>query len=178
MFCCGLLFFVFVERARDGLRSRVALRDLDGRLLRARLVEDDDAADDAAFVLSAVENARQGVTDTRAAAAGLPTPELRSVAEKIGRQQQATLAKLEALAKAKGWRLPQGNPERTNTVAVSGDARSSANFIVHQIASHQSTLDQFRAQLGGSGDAELKRALHAALPGYQKNLQILLGLKL
>jgi hypothetical protein len=136
------------------------------------------ATDDAAFMLSAVEGVRQGVIDSRAAASGLPTPELRSAAQKIGEQQQATLAKLETLAKAKGWRLPQSNSERTNTVAVTNATRTSADFIVHQIASHQNTLDQFRAQIGGQGDAELKRALRAALPGYQKNLEMLLGLKL
>jgi hypothetical protein len=116
--------------------------------------------------------------DSRAAATGLPTPELRSAAQKIGEQQHATLTKLESLAKAKGWRLPQANPDRTNTVPVSGGARTSADFIVHQIAAHQNTIEQFRAQIEGPGDAELKRALRTAVPGYEKNLQMLLGLKL
>ena len=138
-----------------------------------------EATDDAAFVLSAVESARQGVTDSRAAAAGLATPQLRAAAEKIGAQQKATLARLESLAKARGWRLPEGNPDRTNTVAVSSGTRTSADFIIHQIAAHQSTLDQFRAQLkDAGGDAELRRTLRVALPGYQKNLEMLLGLKL
>jgi hypothetical protein len=39
-------------------------------------------------------------------------------------------------------------------------------------------VDQFRAQIGGKGDPELRRALREALPGYQKNLEMLLGLKL
>jgi uncharacterized protein (DUF305 family) len=140
------------------------------------------ATDDAAFVLSTVESVRQGVTDARAAEAGLSTPELRAAAAKIGRQQAATLEKLEALAKTKGWRLPQGNPGRTGsvpvTVARSGAVRTNADFIVNQIAHHETTVDQFRAQLGGKGDAELKRALRDVLPGYQKNLEMLLGLKL
>jgi hypothetical protein len=137
-----------------------------------------EATDDAAFVLNAVESVRQGVADARAAESGLPTPELRSAAATIGRQQQATLEKLEALAKAKGWRLPQGNPARTNTVPVSGAARTSADFIVHQIAFHENMLAQYRAQLSGQGDAELRRVLRAEMPGHQKNLQMLLGLKL
>lgn len=136
------------------------------------------ATDDGAFVLTAVESVRQGVIDSRAAEAGLSSPELRAAAAKIGRHQKSTLDKLEALAKAKGWRLPQGNPERTGTVPVSGAARTSADFIIHQIAYHESTLDQFRAQIDGKGDAELRRALRDALPGYQKNLEMLLGLKL
>jgi len=129
-------------------------------------------------VLSAVENARQGVMDARAAEAGLPTPELRAAAAKIGRQQQATLEHLQALAGKKGWRLPQGNPARTGSVPVTSATRTSADFIINQIATHESTLDQFRAQLGGKGDGELKRALREAMPGYQKNLEMLLGLKL
>jgi hypothetical protein len=136
------------------------------------------ATDDAAFVLTAVESVRQGVIDSRAAEAGLPTPELRAAAAKIGRQQELTLDKLESIANAKGWRLPQGNPGRTSTVPVSNATRTSADFIINQIAYHESTVDQFRAQIGGKGDAELRRALRDALPGYQKNLEMLLGLKL
>lgn len=136
------------------------------------------ATDDPAFVLTAVENARQGVMDARAAESGLATPELRAAAATIGRQQTETLERLEGIAKKKGWRLPQGNPVRTGTVPVSSQARTSADFIINQIAHHQSIVEQFRAQLGGHGDAELKRALRDALPGYQKNLEMLLGLKL
>ena len=136
------------------------------------------ATDDTAFVLSAVESGRQGLIDARAAEAGLSSPELRSAAGKIGQTQEATLSKLEAVAKAKGWRLPERNPDRTNSVPVSGPSRTGANFIVHQIAHHQNTLAQYRAQLGGNGDAELKRVLRDAIPGYQKNLQMLLALKL
>jgi len=136
------------------------------------------ATDDAAFVLNTVESVRQGVIDARAAQSGLSTPELRSAAAEIGKQQQVTLEKLESLAKVKGWRLPAGNPARTGTVPVAGAARTGADFIINQIAYHESTVDQFRAQLGGKGDAELKRALRDALPGYQKNLEMLLGLKL
>ena len=141
------------------------------------------ATDDAAFVLNAVENVRQGVADARAAESGLPTPALRSAAASIGKQQQTTLQKLETLAKTKGWRLPEGNPVRTGTVPVStvpasGAARTSADFIVHQIAFHENTVAQYRAQLSGKGDAELRRVLRDELPGHQKNLQMLLGLKL
>jgi hypothetical protein len=137
-----------------------------------------EATDDAAFVLNAVENARQGVADARAAESGLAAPALRSAAATIGKQQQSTLQKLEALAKARGWRLPEGNPGRTSSVPVRGEARTSADFIVHQIAFHENTLAQYRAQLSGQGDAELRRVLRAEMAGHQKNLQMLLGLKL
>lgn len=141
------------------------------------------ATDDAAFVLSAVESVRQGVVDARAAEAGLPTPQLRAAAAKINAHQQATLQRLEKVARSKGWRLPEGNPDRSGTVAVSSGARASpdrnsANFIIHQIAFHENTVAQYQAQIGGTGDAELKRALRGVLPGYQQNLEMLLGLKL
>jgi hypothetical protein len=136
------------------------------------------ATDDAAFILVAVENVRQGVMNARAAEGGLPTAELRSAAAIIGRQQQQTLDKLEAIAKAKGWRLPQGNPGRTGSVPVNSAVRTSADFIIHQIAFHERTVAQYRAQIAGQGDAELRRALRDELPGYQRNLQMLLGLKL
>ncbi len=136
------------------------------------------ATDDAAFVLSAVESGRQGVLDARAAQTGLSKPELRDAAAKIGAQQEATLEKLEKLAGKKGWRLPEANPGRTGSVPVTSGSRTDANFIVHQIAYHQNALAQYRAQIAGNGDPELKRALRDAVPGYQKNLQLLLGLKL
>jgi hypothetical protein len=139
------------------------------------------ATDDAAFVLSAVESVRQGVVDSRAAQAGLPTPELRAAAAQINEHQQATLQRLEKVARAKGWRLPESNPDRAGTVAVNSggsQARTSANFIIHQIAFHENTVAQYQAQIGGQGDPELKRALAGALPGYQRNLEMLLGLKL
>jgi hypothetical protein len=36
---------------------------------------------------------------------------------------------------------------------------------------------QYRAQIAGKGDADLKRALKDALPGYEKNRDLLLTLK-
>jgi hypothetical protein len=136
------------------------------------------ATDDPAFVLAVVESLRQGVIDARAGESGLPTPELRAAAAKIGEQQSATLERLERVAKTKGWRLPQGNPVRSGSVPVVSEARTSANFIVHQITYHEHVVSHFKAQIAGEGDGQLKRELRAALPGYQKNLQMLLGLKL
>lgn len=143
------------------------------------------ATDDPAFVLAAVENARQGLVDARSAVATTGNPELRAAAEKIGAQNEATSRKLEKVAAAKGWRVPEPNPARSSSVNNSIDGngkgvdsvRANANFIVHQISFHQSTVAQFRAQIAGKGDADLKRALREALPGYQKNLEQLLELK-
>jgi hypothetical protein len=137
------------------------------------------ATDDPAFVLSAVENARQGVIDARGAESGLGSTELRAAAEKIRRQNEATAHKLEQLASSKGWRLPRPNPGRTSGVDANGTAtaRINANFILNQIAYHENTLSQYRAQIAGKGDADLKRALRDAVPGYQKNLELLLSAK-
>ena len=134
--------------------------------------------DEPAFVLTFIESARQGEVDARMAAGSLRSASVREAAENIARQNQTTRTKLEALAKQKGWRLPQRNPERASTLAVTGDTRTSANFVVQQISFHEATVAQLRAQLGGAGDAELKRALREVLPGYQKNLDVLLHLKL
>jgi predicted outer membrane protein len=136
------------------------------------------ATDDPAFVLGAIESSRQGVIDARSAAELLRKEELRKAATSIERQNEATRTRLETLAKRKGWRMPESNPQRATTLPASGDARTAADFIVNQISYHETTLAQFRAQLGGQGDAELKRALSDSLPGYQKNLDLLLRLKL
>jgi hypothetical protein len=136
------------------------------------------ARDDAAFVRDLVESLRQGVVDARAGESGLPTPELRAAASAIGEQEAATLESVETLATRKGWRLPEGNPVRSGSVPVAGEARTSANFIIHQITRHQTVISHVKAQLEGQGDAQLKRELRAALPRYQKNLRMLLELKL
>lgn len=134
------------------------------------------ATDDPAFVVGAIESSRQGVFDAKNVQQLLTKPELRSAAASIGRQNEATRARLEALAKRKGWRVPEGNPGRTSTSPTTGEARTAANFIVNQISYHQNTVEQFRAQIAGKGDADLKRALRESLPGYQKNLDLLLQL--
>jgi hypothetical protein len=146
-----------------------------------------DATDDPAFILSAVENVRQGTLDAESAAKSLDKPELVAAAHKIGAQNEATSKRLEKLARAKGWRLPQENPARATTTTTTNSAgvdtraqnpaRTNANFILNQISFHQNTVAQYRAQLAGKGDAELKRALKESLPGYEQNLDLLLTLK-
>jgi hypothetical protein len=136
------------------------------------------ATDDAAFVRAAVESGRQGVMDARAAESALSTPELRAAAVKIGRLQERTLDQFEALASRKGWELPPGNPMRGGTVPVSSPTRTSADFIIHEIARHQAIIEQFRAQRSAKGDPELRRVIDEAMPAYRKNLEMLLGLKL
>jgi predicted outer membrane protein len=141
------------------------------------------AVDDPAFVLAAVENARQGVMDARGAESGLENAELRAAAERIRRQNETTSKRLEQVASARGWRLPQPNPTRSSSVHAdsvtnrTGSTRVNANFILSQIAFHQNTLSHYRAQLAGKGDPQLKRALLEAMPGYQKNLELLLTVK-
>jgi hypothetical protein len=135
------------------------------------------ATDDPAFILSAVENVRQGSLDAEAAARSLDKPELVAAARKIGAQNEATSRRLERLASARGWRLPQDNPARATSVSSAAGVRTNANFILNQISFHENTVAQYRAQIAGKGDAELKRALRESLPGYQQNLDLLLRLR-
>jgi len=110
----------------------------------------------------------------------LPPDVIASVAiDELGRTSRVDglYEKLEGIATKKGWRLPHDNPQRASTLPAAGDTRTAANFIVGQIAAHEATIAQFRAQLDGKGDAEVKRALREALPGYQENLQLLLALE-
>jgi len=135
------------------------------------------ATDDATFILNAVENSRQASLDAQGAAQSLGSDQLRETAKSIGAQNEATMKKLESLAKRKGWRLPQENPARASTLPSAPPHRASANFILNQLTAHEATLAQFRAQIAGKGDAELKRTLQQALPGYEKNLDRLLSAK-
>jgi hypothetical protein len=135
------------------------------------------ATDDSAFILSAVETARQGIAEADSARDVLHDRTLLDVAGKIGEQNGATTRKLEELAKRKGWRLPAANSARGTQLKGTSEARSNADFIVSQLSWHQATVAQYRAQIAGKGDAELKRMLRQALPGYEKNLQLLLAAK-
>jgi predicted outer membrane protein len=129
---------------------------------------------DATFIVTAIENSRQSTLDAEGAAETLGNLSLRETAQAIGAQNKATTQKLESLAKRKGWRLPEQNPGRASTLPTASPARASANFIKNQITAHETTLAQFRAQIAGKGDPELKRTLKQALPGYEKNLTRLL----
>jgi predicted outer membrane protein len=133
------------------------------------------ATDDPAFIITAVDSGRQGIADAQALGAAA-SAELADTARKLESQSRETTSKLESLAGRKGWRLPEQNPDRAPSVTAAGPTRTRANFIVRQIAYHQATIAMFRAQLAGKGDAELKRALRETLPGYEKNLRMLLEL--
>lgn len=135
------------------------------------------AADDPDFILTAVENGRQATLDAQGAARQLPSESLRAMAAAIGSQNETTTHELEALAKRKGWRLPESNPQRASTLPAAGPDRAGANFIVNQISAHQATVAQYKAQIAGKGDPELKRTLKQALPGYEENLARLLAAK-
>ena len=135
------------------------------------------ATDDPAFVAAAIENSRQGMAEASAAREILQQPKLKEVARKIGATSESTTRSLEAIAKRKGWRLPEGNPQRTSTLAASAEARVNADFIIGQLSSHQATIDQYRAQLAGKGDAELKRVVRESLARYETNRDLLLTLK-
>lgn len=135
------------------------------------------ATDDPAFIRAALENTRQGLTDARTAQEILQQQPLRDAAARIGQQNDAMTRSLEDLAKRKGWALPQGNPDRASSQPATSEARSNANFIIGQLSWHQTTIEQYRAQISGKGDPELKRTLRKALPVYEKNRDLLLTLK-
>jgi hypothetical protein len=135
------------------------------------------ATDDASFIVSAVENSRQAALDAQGAAQQLPSDALRAIAAAIGSQNAATARELEALAKRKGWRLPEENRVRASTLPAAPPDRAGANFIRSQITAHQATVAQYQAQIAGNGDPELKRTLQRVLPGYEKNLTRLLTAK-
>ncbi|MEO8017501.1 MAG: hypothetical protein ABI769_06790 [Pseudomonadota bacterium] len=74
--------------------------------------------------------------------------------------------------------MPAAIADRATTLPASSADRSAANFIISQISFHESTVAQYRAQIVGSGDAELKRALRQQLTGYERKWDVLLRLKL
>jgi hypothetical protein len=135
------------------------------------------ATDDPAFVAAALENTRQALAEARSAEEFLKLQPLRAAAAQIGETNTSTSRNLERIAKRKGWPLPEGNPQREGTLAATTEARINANFIIGQLSWHQATIEQYRAQIAGKGDPELKRALREALPRYEKNRDLLLTLR-
>ncbi len=133
------------------------------------------ATDDPTFVRNAIEASRQGVFDAQSA--GALGPQVEDAAEMLKRQYGATRDQLEQLAKRRSWPLPDEVERRTPTVQDGAATRKGADFIVSQIAAHQVAVKQFRAQLAGTKDADLKRALGESLAGYERNLEMLVGLQ-
>lgn len=172
------LILLFANSPQDELKQEVPRQQQQGTPTDPLFDKPYVATDEPAFVLSVIESARQGEADARIAAEALSKPDLRDAAARIGRQNGATHKRLEVLAKSKGWRLPEKNPDRASTLPAGNDSRTAANFIKQQISFHENTVAQFRAQLNGSGDQDIKRELREALPGYQQNLELLLRLKL
>jgi hypothetical protein len=134
------------------------------------------ATDDPTFIRNAVESGRQGIVDARVLT-GSSSLALRSVAADIEKTNTDTTRRLESLAKTKGWPLPADVPNRTPSIKRSGAVRMNADFILSQIAYHEGVVAQYRAQLGGKGDPQLRDTLKAALPAYEKNLRTLLEVK-
>ncbi len=134
------------------------------------------ATDPQAFVLLAVENGRQAMLDARTAAGRLDNQQLREAAAVIGRHNEQATRELSELARRKGWRLPQRNPERSSTIEKTPH-RTETDFVQHQIAFHEATVSLYRAQLAGDGDPELQRVVQKTLPGYEKNLRMLLAIQ-
>jgi hypothetical protein len=178
MYVTVALMLLFANDPQQELKQDVPQRKQQGTPTDPLFDKAYVATDEPAFVLSVIESARQGELEARSAAETLSKPELRDAAARIGRQNSATRVRLEILAKSKGWQMPAKNPDRASTLpAGHEEARNDANFIVQQISFHENTVAQFRAQLNGSGDLDLKRELREALPGYQKNLELLLRVK-
>lgn len=137
------------------------------------------ATDDSAFVLNAVESTRQAAKESETALVRVQRPQLREAARRIREQDDATLQKLESVAKQRGWRLPEPNPARSSMIEKGDESptRADANYILNEIRYHQNTVAHYRAQIAGKGDPKLKRVLREALPGYERNLDMLLTLK-
>ena len=137
------------------------------------------ATDDAAFILNTVESTRQAAKESATALERVQRPRVREAARRIREQDEATTRKLEAVAKRRGWRLPQENPARASMIekGTESPTRADANYLLNEIQYHENTVAHFRAQIAGKGDPQLKRVLREALPGYERNLEMLLTLE-
>jgi hypothetical protein len=127
------------------------------------------ATDDAAFVLSAVESARQSALDASTAETALRNSALRDAAKMISRHNEETRARLESIAKRKGWRLPDHNPDRATSLPKAGQTRAAANFIVNQISFHENTVRAVRGAARRQSAMRTSSAnCGASLPGFRK----------
>ena len=115
------------------------------------------ATDDPAFVLAAVESARQGVVDARNA---VERTRQRRVARGGGQDQRAERgdhAQARAARRREGMATAATQPgahqhfDRLATRIAARSVRTNANFIVNQISYHENTLAQYRAQIAGAG---------------------------
>jgi len=164
-----------LPRQREQPPAQEGQRSLDGPTTDPLFDQPLVATDDRTFVRNAVEASRQGVFDAQAA--GALGPQIESAAELIKRQHAETRDRLETLAKRKRWPLPDEVEGRTTTVKDAAATRKGADFIVSQIVAHQAAVKQYRAQMTGTKDADLKRALGESLQGFESNLEMLVNLK-
>ena len=126
---------------------------------------------------AAPSRARARESSTRAARRGFcAMPTLRTRRRGSAGRTKPRMQRLETLAKRKGWRLPAENPaSRDRRFAPRARHAPRANFIVQPDCLSRGDDRAVPRAADGKGDAELKRALREALPGYQENLDLLLA---
>ncbi len=118
-----------------------------------------------------------GKTGVSASGSGLVSPDVLKVAAKICDDARANQPKLEALAKANDFELPDTLPytltARYAALIRNNDARLGAHYLQDQISSHEDALAIFQDEAANGNNADIKAAAAEIIPTVQENLTLL-----
>ena len=118
-----------------------------------------------------------GKTGVSANGSGLVSPDILKVSTKICNDAQVNLPKLEALAKANDFDLPEGLPytltARYAALIRNKDAKLGINYLQDQISSHEDALAIFQDEAANGTNADIKAAAAEIIPTVQENLTLL-----
>ena len=118
-----------------------------------------------------------GKTGVSANGSGLVAPDILTVSTKICNDAQANLPKLETLAKANDFALPDGLPytltARYSALIRNKDAKLGINYLQDQISSHEDALAIFQDEAANGTNADIKAAAAQIIPTVQENLALL-----
>lgn len=108
---------------------------------------------------------------------GSVSPEIVKVAAKICGDAKANKPKLEALAKANNFTLPEKLPytltARYSALIRNQNGDMGTAYLNDQISSHQDALAIFQEEAANGTNADIKAAFTAVIPTVQSNLTLL-----
>jgi putative membrane protein len=142
----------------------------------ATLAHADDVKDPADFLGYAVQDGRAEIQSCQLALRKSSDPSVQAFAKRMIADHKSLDAKIESLAKRKGYSLPSGisiTQEATQTALkpLTGHAFDKV-FMDHNVSDHKDDIKQFSDEAQQGSDPDVRALAATATPVLQKHLKL------
>jgi len=142
----------------------------------ATIAHADDVKDPADFLGSAVQDGRAEIQSCQLALHKSSDPAVQAFAKRMITDHRSLDAKIESLAKRKGYSLPTGisiSQEATQTALkpLTGHAFDKV-FMEHNVSDHKDDIKQFSDEAQHGSDPEVRALAASATPVLKKHLEL------